>query len=103
MTPSRSLPCMNAAYTRRFKDMTEALGLDTSEAWTTGASFADLNNDGHLDLYVCVYGKDAVSDDTSAVSIAGATGSFVYHDANDGGSNQERDEQLREQPARNRM
>lgn len=37
-----------------FEDVTESAGLTTG-AWTTGATFADVNNDGALDLYVCVY------------------------------------------------
>lgn len=38
----------------QFTDTTEAAGLLTSDkAWSTGVTFADVNNDGHLDLYVC--------------------------------------------------
>lgn len=38
----------------RFKDVTESAGdLSGGQQWGTGASFADLNNDGWLDLYVC--------------------------------------------------
>lgn len=64
----------------RFEDVTEAAGLLGSsegwvsqvkgwvgfddeeegnpvEAWKQGATFADVNNDGHLDLYVCRFGR----------------------------------------------
>ena len=38
----------------RFADVTAAAGVgDDSGAWKQGAAFADVNNDGHLDLYVC--------------------------------------------------
>lgn len=38
----------------QFTDVTEAAGLvSTDKAWCTGATFADVNNDGLLDLYVC--------------------------------------------------
>jgi hypothetical protein len=42
----------------KFEDATSAAGVDTGEAWTTGACFADVDNDGHLDLYVCTYESD---------------------------------------------
>ena len=44
----------------RFEDVTERAGLvpgptwtDAPEGWKQGATFADVNNDGWLDLYVC--------------------------------------------------
>ncbi len=43
----------------KFEDVTEKAGLtDRSgpEAWKQGASFADVNNDGWLDLYLCRFG-----------------------------------------------
>lgn len=36
----------------RFTDVTESAGFD-HEGWETGATFADVNADGHLDLYIC--------------------------------------------------
>jgi hypothetical protein len=38
-----------------FQDVTEQAGITDVNQWSTGATFADLNNDGHLDLYVCQY------------------------------------------------
>jgi hypothetical protein len=39
----------------RFTNVTEQAGLRTAGAWTTGATFADVNGDGRLDLHVCCY------------------------------------------------
>ncbi len=38
-----------------FRDVTEAAGLGGDRDWPTSAAFADLDNDGDLDLYVCHY------------------------------------------------
>jgi len=38
-----------------FEDATERCGLGGSRDWPTSAAFADLDNDGDLDLYVCHY------------------------------------------------
>jgi tetratricopeptide (TPR) repeat protein len=40
-----------------FEDVTAAWGLDGERDWPTSAAFADLDNDGDLDLYVCHYLK----------------------------------------------
>jgi enediyne biosynthesis protein E4 len=39
----------------RFDDVTEQAGLAGDRDWPTSAAFADLDNDGDLDLYVCHY------------------------------------------------
>ena len=39
----------------RFEDVSEKAGIDRDDTWTTGASFADIDNDGDLDLYVCAF------------------------------------------------
>jgi YD repeat-containing protein len=36
-----------------FEDVTEKAGVQGGETWGTGATFADVDNDGDLDLYVC--------------------------------------------------
>jgi tetratricopeptide (TPR) repeat protein len=38
-----------------FEDITESAGLSGDRDWPTSAAFADLDNDGDLDLYVCHY------------------------------------------------
>lgn len=39
-----------------FTDVTEQAGVGGGQTWGCGASFADIDNDGDLDLYVCNFG-----------------------------------------------
>ena len=41
----------------RFEDVTASSGLGGDRDWPTSSAFADLDNDGDLDLYVCHYGE----------------------------------------------
>ena len=41
----------------QFEDITAQAKVDCPKVWSTGATFADVNGDGWLDLYVCKAGK----------------------------------------------
>ncbi|RIV22707.1 RNA-binding protein [Fibrisoma montanum] len=46
----------------QFEDITGKAGVAGKRAWSTGATFADVNGDGRLDLYVCNAGIRAGDD-----------------------------------------
>lgn len=39
----------------QFEEITASAGVALADVWSAGASVADVNGDGHLDIYVCVY------------------------------------------------
>lgn len=41
----------------RFQDITNTAGVGGDGRWSAGPCFIDIDNDGDLDLYVCVYRK----------------------------------------------
>lgn len=59
----------------RFEDITEKSGL-TSQSWATGVSMIDINQDGWLDIYVCVSGSAAVSERANLLYINQKNGTF---------------------------
>ncbi len=47
----------------KFKDITSSAGVDGGKGWNNGVTLVDINNDGHLDIYVCRGGfKDSESE-----------------------------------------
>src|SRR5205807_74419 len=50
-----------------FEDVTRRAGLSGDRDWPTSAAFADLDNDGDLDLYVCHYLRWDESDTRTCV------------------------------------
>ena len=45
----------------KFEDVTEKCGINTQRKWVTGVSLVDINQDGWLDIYLCVAGN--INDD----------------------------------------
>ena len=53
-----------------FRDVTRSAGLKQGdETWTTGVTFADVNGDGRLDIYVCRAGRAAAARRANALWI----------------------------------
>ncbi|WP_340105656.1 VCBS repeat-containing protein [Rhodohalobacter sp. 8-1] len=46
----------------KFQDITDQAGLNSDGYWSTGVSFADVNSDGHLDIFVALSGPPSNND-----------------------------------------
>lgn len=53
----------------RFRDITEEAGIAARGRWATGVTFADVNADGRLDVYVCHAGAVPAADRANALYI----------------------------------
>jgi enediyne biosynthesis protein E4 len=53
----------------KFEDVTKDAGLDSKGIWSTGVSFADVNGDGYLDIYICKSGDFTKKNRTNALYI----------------------------------
>ncbi|GAB2786296.1 VCBS repeat-containing protein [Rhabdobacter roseus] len=61
----------------RFEDVTDRAGVAGKGSWSTGATFADLNGDGLLDLYVCNAGAGDEQVRANELFINQGDGTFV--------------------------
>lgn len=52
-----------------FQDITTSAGVGGTKAWSTGATFADVNGDGFLDIYVCNAGNREKDDRSNELFI----------------------------------
>ena len=59
-----------------FEDITDQAGLKSSNTWSTGVSMVDVNNDGWLDIYVCVLGDFKVYKGNNLLYINQKDGTF---------------------------
>ncbi len=60
----------------RFEDVTEAAGIRAEPTWTTGVTMADVNGDGHLDIYVCRSGRVGEERRRNALYLNNGDGTF---------------------------
>jgi hypothetical protein len=58
-----------------FEDITQKAGVGTS-VWATGVSMADINQDGWLDIYVCVGGPEGYASSKNLLFINQQNGAF---------------------------
>lgn len=59
-----------------FKDITSSAGL-VSNRWATGVSMIDINQDGWLDIYVCVSGSGEISERANLLYINQKDNTFI--------------------------
>jgi len=61
----------------KFEDITEKAGIASSGVWSTGVSFADVNGDGWLDIYVCKSGDPGSKNRRNELFINNQNGTFA--------------------------
>jgi Flp pilus assembly protein TadD len=64
----------------RFEDVTASAGLGGNRDWPTSAAWADLDNDGDLDLYVCHYLEWDAANPVHCTSPTNPNAGFIYCD-----------------------
>jgi hypothetical protein len=60
----------------KFEDITEKAGIQ-ADRWQTGVSMADINQDGWLDIYVCVSGSEKFGNQANLLYINNRNGTFT--------------------------
>ncbi|MCK0144553.1 VCBS repeat-containing protein [Arenibacter sp. F26102] len=60
----------------QFEDITEISGL-LNDRWGTGATMIDVNQDGHLDIYICVSGNAKAPKNTNMLYINNGDNTFT--------------------------
>ena len=61
----------------KFEDISKEAGVEGTKAWSTGVTMADVNSDGHLDIYVCNSGDVNGDNKTNELFINDGTGKFT--------------------------
>ena len=61
----------------KFEDITQKAGVKGTKAWSTGVTFADVNGDGFLDIYVCNSGNRERDDRSNELFINQGNETFV--------------------------
>ena len=61
----------------KFEDITQTAGVKGTKAWSTGATFADVNGDGLVDIYVCNSGNREQDDRSNELFINQGNETFI--------------------------